>query len=854
MQESYITHIRITEDGQYQSSPPPPEASRDAKKPRIIIISVRKSGRVRMHKARENVNGSVSIGKTWPLDDLSAIESFAGAVPRNQQEEQAKRWAGDRGFIVTIGKQYYWEANTSQERLFFIASLVKIFTKYTGGRQIRLIGFDEKEMARITTPRSAQIQHQMNEQQSRGPPRPGQPAQSIGSSSNYSMGSLASSSTNGRPMPPGGLRQPSAREMPPRPSTGTSAQPGPGPSPGPRQPRPQVSVPSFGSGRPPPTSTASPLTWNDPNREPLPTNGAQRPPTSSSDRRAPFESRNQSQAPYGSRQDEPLVPPPRSRGGPINASQVPGGFPAEGRTPTSESKRMPDAGTPVDDTPSLPVAPPERRRPPLNITSDRPRTGDSSKEPMVPAPLATPNRSEFMRPPARSIDRPEPPQPLRVKPSLTSANSDRPGSAREDSPTVMTPAERKPAMVPVTAPAEAKPGPPKEEEKPAEPEPPKEEERPGLGLMIKKKSKADVANAFRKMANAASAQQPGFKPRAGGAAERLRELALQAKAAEGPDGITSVVPAPSLLRRATEETSRPSTADPAAKKSLDLAPPEVKITSVSEQNLATPAKMQPEVTFKVKVPEKKPKEAKERKVLSEETKKQIASLGIDPMIVGDERTAEFASLLDEFGWTGEGVHTKNIDEMNDEINRELNMAQIGGWFDKLDEEDERVEQIKKDIDAVIAECDELDGLLTLYSVELGVRLSLLFSITSHLLILCRLSATTSPTSKHNRKASKSKPPTRNSCKPKPRSSSRSAKRTRSGRRWSANVNGNVRFNARPRGRGRGSAKRRARGVSIARSALRLEVRMRGPAWIARRGRGWMRRRRRGRRRWVRGRV
>ena len=83
LSESYITHIRIQEDSAHPSSPPPPDSPPENRKPRLIIIAVRSTGRVRMHKARENNNGSFSIGKTWNLEELSAIESlgeFALAV------------------------------------------------------------------------------------------------------------------------------------------------------------------------------------------------------------------------------------------------------------------------------------------------------------------------------------------------------------------------------------------------------------------------------------------------------------------------------------------------------------------------------------------------------------------------------------------------------------------------------------------------------------------------------------------------------------------------------------------------------------------------------------------------------
>src|SRR5258708_3216666 len=56
--ESYITHIRITEDATSPSAPPDGTSHPDNKKPRIVVIAVRKSGRVRVHKGRSNENGS----------------------------------------------------------------------------------------------------------------------------------------------------------------------------------------------------------------------------------------------------------------------------------------------------------------------------------------------------------------------------------------------------------------------------------------------------------------------------------------------------------------------------------------------------------------------------------------------------------------------------------------------------------------------------------------------------------------------------------------------------------------------------------------------------------------------------
>ena len=154
--ESYITHISITEDVVYPSSPPPPTASPDnVKKPRLIVVAVRSSGRVRVHKARRNQNGTFSIGKTWDLNDLTAIKSFTTRTEildysqdtaRNLQEIE---WAGDVGFIVVLGKPYYWQADSAMEKQFFIASLVKVYAKYSRGKLPILIGFDSREREQL---------------------------------------------------------------------------------------------------------------------------------------------------------------------------------------------------------------------------------------------------------------------------------------------------------------------------------------------------------------------------------------------------------------------------------------------------------------------------------------------------------------------------------------------------------------------------------------------------------------------------------------------------------------------------------------------------------------------------------
>jgi hypothetical protein len=119
-------------------------------------------------------------------------------------------------------------------------------------------------------------------------------------------------------------------------------------------------------------------------------------------------------------------------------------------------------------------------------------------------------------------------------------------------------------------------------------------------------------------------------------------------------------------------------------------------------------------------PEKaKAREAKRARPPAETMSKELTAIGVDPSIIGN-RGGELVSAWEEFGWVGEGIRTKNIDQMKEDVERELNKVQAGGWLSRLEEEDDRIEAIKTGLDKCIEECEELDGLFTLYLVELGV--------------------------------------------------------------------------------------------------------------------------------------
>ncbi|EAQ85244.1 hypothetical protein CHGG_09258 [Chaetomium globosum CBS 148.51] len=608
------------EDGsQYQTSPtaPPPPSARTPQyeKPRVIIVAVRKSGRVRVHKSKENPNGTFSIGKTWFLDDLTAIESFTSPTVN----PNAQQWAGDVGFVVSLGKPYYWQAQSDKEKKFFIASLIKIFNKYTGGRNPTLTGFEQRELDQVLG--GAQVARR----QERPPPRPS-PLDTAPNSTNASVSS--------------GYNAPlSAQNF--------SAQATPAPA-GFRE--------RMGSRNPlVPNGTSSPAQSIDTGR-----------PSQDHQSLRKLASGNMSQdsvaASSISRSEDAISLRPSTRNGPTGSS--PYITPEPTPAPASEEK------------------PPERKRPPMDPL--RPLGVDKN---LIPAPLMSPGMRREPTVPPRNVERVAPRKDSISRRNETPPRAEVTTPKRSPSPAVSTPPSAPPAssIPPI-------PTPPTDNVVPEPPPEPEEEPKPGLKSMLNKKSKGEIAGAFWKAASAASA----FKPRPGGAAERLRSN--QNKTSDGPDGITSVVPAPPK----PVPVQKPP--EPAPAEAAVPSIPEVKITG--SDSATGPTSAQPPIKD---LKEKKEKKAEEAPTVE----------GPHPSLL-DNRTNEFAKWLDYFGWVpGEKMRSRNFDEMRTDLDRELSKAQAGGWLARFQEEDERVEAIKRGIDLSISECDELDNLLTLYSVELS---------------------------------------------------------------------------------------------------------------------------------------
>jgi exocyst complex component 1 len=720
--ESYITHIQITEDAMYPSAPPPPDSAADNKKARVIIVAVRKSGRVRIHKARENNSGSFSIGKTWNLDDLGAVRSWTAAALVTAEEQQQKAWASDIGFTVTLGKPYYWQASTSREREFFIGSLIKIYRKYTGGKLPELIGFDPAEREQLTgepgRPRTT-----YETQAWSPPPRPNLPPTAPtsgfkGPRSNYpppapSVEGDRSGSRNGSRPPdrdmqrvPGGddLRSPPRGEFraPSREGLRDQVQLR-------RQPPTPESISSVlshsGPTKPrPPFATAQPSQSSLPPALGLPSN-----PRPSANAASPTPPQNEDSIRRlgGRPSDSSLVN--RSEDGTPNSSRP--------STATSAVK-PPETRMDRNLTPDPPQeALPERRRSPHQrpAGSFGQASGQSEMSSKFSTPLATPtNLKNDPRSPSHGADkaRNEPGTEVMKMPGYFPSPTEAEFPLKDQSP--VTSPNSLPTVteaVVFTSPTESPITSPTSQTE--------EEYRPGLGpMMRKKKSSKEIANQFRKAALAANA----FKPRVGGAAERL--LAQKEKDSNEPDGITGVVPAP--LLRGTSNDSRNGTPYVLSPTSDTFSPPlsgpmptiHVQRVPTEDQIQTNDVERRETRSLSPERPRSRSPGRRRRQLQEARISKYCNALGIDSKII-EGRGGDFDDLLTEIGWDGKLAADKKLEDFEADVRREIGRAQASGWLGHVEQQEGKLDQLGKLFDRTIEECDELDGLLTLYSHELN---------------------------------------------------------------------------------------------------------------------------------------
>ena len=718
-----------------------------------------------MHKSKENSNGTFSIGKTWNLDDLTRIQSFSGP----SVDPAAKQAAGETGFIVTIQKPYFWDAQTEKEKKFFIATLVKIYGKYTNGKAPDLSGFDQRELDQILGRRPP-------------PPRP-PPTESVGqrSISGTSTGNIPSvpsvpnispqptppTSSPRRPAPPatntsspagsfdstrsqsqaaamrrlGGNdksqdsipssltpgRNDDSASLPPR-SRGGLTGPASFGRLGDPSPEPTGPLPSAPERKRPPIDLMKPAQFADNDLVPAPLMSPAMkkdpvaPPPRSTNRMSPAQNSLSQKSDSGSLRDRAV-----SQNSSLRAKNSSASLKGSGQGPFSRTSPFNEPPLPQQSSLSTPES--EDTRPGLGpmIKQRRAAPDKPPKEPLDAPPSDVPEPKDDTRPglgPMRRqrnitpdfIASDTPADEDRVRPGLgPMPNRKKSVPDVAPSPEPEEPEETRPGLGPMIRNKKSVTDIPS----PQSLEDP-EESRPGLGPMIRaKKSKGDLAGSLWKAAAAAGA----FQPRRGGAGERLR-LAKN-KSEDGPDGITGVVPAPP--RPTSSDVRASETPEPPEPEDANGAVPEVTVTvpqTSRPDSLQPPDKKLPPAPDAPK-DEQPPQEEGRQAISTGNDVKYLATLGIDPAqastFLDNPKSVQLRNWMDVAGFVpGEQMRGCTWDHMKSDLDRELDKAQAGGWLSRFREDDERINAIKKGIDHVILECEQLDDLLTLYSAGLGV--------------------------------------------------------------------------------------------------------------------------------------
>ena len=714
----------MTEDAAYPSSCPPPDSPAENKKSRVIILAVRSSGLVRLHKARENQDTSFSIGKSWSLNDLSAIESFSIVRLGDESRDERTQMARNLGFIATVTKPYFWQADTVREKEYFLMSLIKIYRKFTGGRIPTLIGFDAQETQQVTNAPNM------------GPERqPTIPAIAV-------LGGL-------RPQMPPNHRPPH------RPLQSGSHPP-------PIDIMQEASTQPYGLGMQMQGRASSEEVGRGPDSRIA---GSGPPPP------RPVFAPGVDMARYGRGSDDGRYQPGSRRGRPpgVNGVSEASGtidrIPMARRPSAQQSDSLYSAsGERIIRNHSAQGSParPELSAPGSTVsdgTNDNQDTSSQQSHSSVSAVGVRVNGAERRSSRERlygksSLDsvrgadesRRPPPRPKKIPPghegagratpdnndtgSFASERSDRPNPPLTTSTAATTSTPPLTTSHPVNL-AVPPPGPspePNDRER-------EETYRPGLGPMIKKKSNRDVTTTSRKVATAYTA----FKPRGAVVTERSREE--ERRLGSEVDGITCVMPAPSARGGATSSSSQevrssekslPPEQEPRASPPEEEAPgrPENVPTRTSTTNVGedVPRKSN-DVARAVGIPSPRvgsppseppiPEVDQPKDEGFERTARAVSHLGIDPSQL-QGRGGEIGQILREFRWDGHGCRTKKVEALEVDLRREIGRVEAGSWLWHLDQGDQRVDAVSKLLDEVIAECDQLDGLLSLYQAEMNV--------------------------------------------------------------------------------------------------------------------------------------
>ncbi|BGP23018.1 exocyst complex, component Exoc1 [Rhodotorula toruloides] len=203
-QESFIGYVQTSED----------QPGSTQRKTRFLILSALRDGRYKLHKAKQNANGSFSIGKTWALEDLQRVEVGKRLVSGRMQPLEFT--------LVINSKTYRYDTELpSSQQAMFLVTVVRCWRRYMNGRgqpDLVLVGFSVDATNTVSSPPAPS---------SAAPPRPPRPSVSAASGqtvSGYDSQRPSYSSHNSPERPPPRVDgQPAGTSAPPpRPSASRS--------------------------------------------------------------------------------------------------------------------------------------------------------------------------------------------------------------------------------------------------------------------------------------------------------------------------------------------------------------------------------------------------------------------------------------------------------------------------------------------------------------------------------------------------------------------------------------------------------------------------------------------------------
>ena len=299
--------------------------------------------------------------------------------------------------------------------------------------------------------------------------------------------------------------------------------------------------------------------------------------------------------------------------------------------------------------------------------------------------------------------------------------------------------------------------------------------------MIQKKAGPGALAArdkFKKAALAAGAVG-AFKPRPGGAAEKIlrakREREMNGGVVGGgeADGITAVVPRPGVGGR-TESGREPVAAANAIEpevaklettpvvengkplegiRTLDgaspapppaTAPHTVQLADSApvpvDSAVDSPQQHSPDANNndndasipRALAPRPQPQPKLARRGAEQE--KYLAALGIPAALLsGSSHSMAFALTLEDFGWKDAALRPRELSELEADLRREQARLESGAWLPSSasspslhehsasggDGREDKVSQVDTLLDKALSECDDLEGRLTLYQLELS---------------------------------------------------------------------------------------------------------------------------------------